>query len=249
MTGRSQAPTDVVCRPAEPGDLPGVAELFLASRAAAVPAMPPVPAAAEDVVRRDIASWDLAHRETWVAETAGAGGRPELVGFATVARDWLEALYVAPTAQRRGVGTMLLDLVAALRPGGFCLWVFDSNAPARRFYADHGLLELERTDGSRNPERTPDVRMVWPGEAPLRSLRGLIDEVDEDLGEVLARRAALTRVVQAHKSDTDRDPAREADVVRRVAHAAAELGEERVRRIMDVVIAESLDAAGAGHGP
>ena len=50
---------------------------------------------------------------------------------------------------------------------------------ARRSTRRHGLVELERTDGSGNEERAPDVRMAWPGADPLAFYRGLIDEVDD----------------------------------------------------------------------
>ena len=56
---------------------------------------------------------------------------------------------------------MLLDLVKAMRPGGFSLWVFESNTPAQAFYTRHGLVEREHTDGSGNEEREPDLRMEW----------------------------------------------------------------------------------------
>ena len=49
----------------------------------------------------------------------------------------------------------------AEEPGGFCLWVFETNTPARGFYARHGLVELERTDGAGNEEKQPDIRMAW----------------------------------------------------------------------------------------
>ena len=42
--------------------------------------------------------------------------------------------------------------------------------------------------------------MAWPGADPLAFLRGLIDEVDDQLGDLLARRVALTREVQALKA-------------------------------------------------
>ena len=54
------------------------------------------------------------------------------------------------------------------------------------------------------------------------------------LGDVLARRTALTRAVQAVKPSTERDPVREAEIAERVAGVAPELGEERVARIVDV---------------
>ena len=53
----------------------------------------------------------------------------------------------------------------------------------------------------------------------------------------------MTRAVQDVKPSGDRDEQREADIVRRVAAAVPELGEQRVARILDVIITESLDAS------
>jgi chorismate mutase len=122
------------------------------------------------------------------------------------------------------------------------LWVFESNRPARTFYARRGLVELERTDGSGNEEKAPDVRMAWPGRDPVAFFRGLIDEVDDSLADLLARRAALTRVVQDVKGTRERDPGREAEIVERMARAAPELGPDRLARIVHAIITESLDA-------
>ncbi len=140
------------------------------------------------------------------------------------------------------LGAALLDVAKSELPDGFCLWVFESNAGARSFYRRHGLVELEHTDGSGNAEQSPDVRMAWPGRDPLAYLRHLIDDVDDQLGELLARRVALTRTVQGHKSDTGRDPGREREVAARIGARAPELGEERVARIVHAIITESLDA-------
>jgi len=84
-----------------------------------------------------------------------------VAAYARFTRTWLDDLYVAPGAQRDGLGGALLELVKSLRPQGFGLWVFESNLPARQFYARHGLVEVERTDGSANEEREPDIRMIW----------------------------------------------------------------------------------------
>lgn len=233
---------ELFLRPAGAGDLEQVAEVHLAARAAAEPAMPRGIHSAEQV-RAWVAGWDLA---TYDVRVATAGGT--VVGYARSTPTWLDDLYVAPAWQGRGVGSALFDLVTALRPDGFCLWVFESNHPARAFYADRGCLELERTDGSANEERAPDIRVAWPGADPLAFLRGLIDETDLVLGDVLARRTALTRVVQAVKPSGRRDPEREAEIARRVAAVVPELGVERVARIVDVVIAESLDAARGDGG-
>lgn len=240
-------PTDDVealaFRRAEPGDLSQVADLFLASRTAASPAMPPVTPPWE-VVRAHIEAWDLGVREVWLAEDALG-----LAGFATLTGSWLEALYVAPERQGTGIGTALLELAMSLRPDGFGLWVFASNAPARGFYRRHGLIELEHTDGSGNPEGEPDIRMVWPGLAPMTYLRTEIDDVDAHLAELLARRFALTAAVQGQKTaaggtagHAGRDPDRERAIVERMVRHVPGLEIDRVAPIMEVVIGESLTA-------
>jgi GNAT superfamily N-acetyltransferase len=152
----------LVLRQAVDEDLPGIAELYLTVRAAAVPLMPPIVRTADEV-HGYVRGWDLAARDVWVAEEAGA-----LVAFACVTSTWLDSLYVHPHAQGRGIGTALLELAMALRPGGLGLWVFESNTPARALYARHGFAEVERTDGSGNEERAPDIRMEWPGAAGSR---------------------------------------------------------------------------------
>lgn len=227
-------PTDLLLRPATAYDAPALAAVHLASRAAA--AMPRSVHADEEAL--PFLAGRLTEDEVWVAEVDGA-----VAGYARFTATWLDDLYVHPDHQGEGVGSALLDLVKAERPDGFCLWVFEVNEPARRFYAGRGLVELERTDGSANEEHAPDVRMAWPGRDPLRFLRGLIDEVDEQLGDLLARRAALTRAVQAHKSDPARDPAREQEIAAAVARRVPALGHERVARILHAIITESLDAA------
>ncbi|PKH44032.1 L-amino acid N-acyltransferase YncA [Nocardioides alpinus] len=229
--------TELALRPAKAADLPALAEIHLASRRAAGAAFPPG-VHGDDEVRAWVAGWDLATYDVWLA-TVGE----EVAGYARCTTTWLDDLYVHPDHQGRGVGGALFDTVAAHRPGGFCLWVFESNEPARAFYVRRGCLELERTDGTANEERAPDIRVAWPGPDPLTFLRGLIDEADLVLGDVLARRTALTRVVQSVKPSGERDARREAEIARRVAAVVPELGEQRVARIVDVIITESLDAA------
>lgn len=241
---------DLALLPAGPDDLAEVAALYVAVREAAPPAMPP-PVRDADAIRRRFLARDLGRpgHELWLARDADR----RLLGFAELTGDWLDDLHVAAEAQRGGVGSALLALVKSRRPGGFCLWVFETNVPARAFYAGRGLVELETTDGSGNEERAPDVRMAWPGSDPLAFLRGLVDDVDDGLGDLLARRLALTRQIQGHKHAAGgalpaRDPGRERAVARRLAVRAPELGEERLARLVEVLIAESLDAV-AGERP
>ncbi|WP_210438004.1 GNAT family N-acetyltransferase [Nocardioides xinjiangensis] len=229
--------TELTLRPVTVDDLPAVADLHLAARRGAGDAFPP-PVHPDHEARAWVAGWDLASYDVWLAERDG-----DPAGYARWTATWLDDLYVHPDHQGQGVGTALFELVASTRPDGFCLWVFESNEPARAFYRRHGCVELERTDGSANEERAPDIRVAWPGADPLAFLRGLIDETDLVLGDVLARRTALTRVVQGVKPSVERDPDREAEIVERVASVVPELGPERVARIVDVIITESLDAA------
>lgn len=228
---------DVILRSATVVDLPVLAEVQLASRGAAGRAFPPA-AHTDEEVRAWVAGWDLRTYDVWVASSAS-----EVVGFARITPTWLDDLYVRPDAQGHGVGGALLQRVKTERPDGFGLWVFETNTTARHFYARHGLVALERTDGSANEEQSPDIKLVWPGRDPLAYFRSLIDDVDLVLGDVLARRSALTRAVQAVKPSMRRDAGREAEIVRRVAAVAPELGEERVARIVHTIITEALDAA------
>jgi chorismate mutase/GNAT superfamily N-acetyltransferase len=233
-------PTDASLRlrPAEPGESDALAALYGRSRLSAAPAMPPSIHTAEEERGWFAARLRDGDHEVWVAEDADG----LLLGYALMTATWLDHLFVEPERQSAGVGGALLDAVKGLRPDGFCLWVFESNLCARAFYARRGLVELERTDGSGNEEKAPDVRMAWPGRDPVAFFRGLIDEVDDSLADLLARRAALTRVVQDVKGTHERDADREAEIAERMARAAPELGPERLSRIVHAIITESLDA-------
>lgn len=227
--------SDLRLRPADESDAEAVAEVHLAARRSA--AMPP--GVHTDAEVRAWLATRVAEDETWVAEVDGG-----VAGYARLTQTWLDDLYVAPSYAGQGLGSALLDVAKAQRPNGFCLWVFEMNHPARQFYARRGLVELERTDGEANEERVPDIRMAWPGQEPLGFYRRLIDEVDAQLGDLLARRAALTRAVQPHKADPEtRDPAREHAIAEALAHRAPALGVDRIQRIVHTIITESLDAA------
>jgi GNAT superfamily N-acetyltransferase len=111
--------------------------------------------------------------EAWVYELDG-----RIVGFAIVRGNDLDALYVAPGAQRRGVGAALFRRVQEARPGGFAWWVFRENTGARRFYESLGGRCLYETDGGGNEEKTPDARYEW-----LPALRsGSVRQVAPDPG-------------------------------------------------------------------
>jgi ribosomal protein S18 acetylase RimI-like enzyme len=146
---------DLTLRPATDRDAPELADLHVAARQAAVPEMPPTVHTAAETH-----AWlarQVGEREIWLAERDGV-----VVGYLALDDRWLDSLYVRPDLTGQGIGSVLLDLAKALRPGGLGLWVFQSNVPAQRFYRRHGFTEVERTDGADNEEHAPDIRMVWP---------------------------------------------------------------------------------------
>jgi GNAT superfamily N-acetyltransferase len=224
---------DLTLRSAEPVDVGALARLYFAARAAAVPAIPASVHDADQVHR-----W-LADRvgsptaEVWLAERDDGAAGP--LALLVLEADWVQSLYVAPGHTGAGVGTTLLDLAKALRPGGLGLYVFESNTRAQAFYARHGFGEVRRSDGSKNEEGAPDIELAWPDPASLAGM--------------LAERATITAAIQRLKpvaGHAGRDAAREDEIVARMARVAPSLGADRLRRIMQQVIAESLDAAEAG---
>ena len=230
---------DLTLRPATAEDADAIADLYTAARVAAVPSMPPaLHTNAEDRAWFAARLADGEH-EAWMAEDGD-----EVLGYALFTDAWLDHLFIRPDRLGDGIGLLLLDVVKSVRAEGFCLWVFEQNKRARSFYRRHGLVELERTDGSANEERAPDVRMAWLGTDPLGFLRRLIDDVDHQLGDLLSRRAALTAAAQPHKRAAERDSEREREIAARLATRAPALGEERLARILHAIITESLDAAG-----
>ncbi len=114
--------------------------------------------------------WDMWHhfstlparQETWIVRADG-----RVAAFLATSPDWVDHLYVHPTAQNRGLGSALLTQAKHILREGFQLWTFQQNTDAQRFYERHGLMIAERTDGRRNEEGLPDIRYVWrPTQAP-----------------------------------------------------------------------------------
>ena len=133
--------------------------MYLRSRHAAIPAIPPLVHDDADV-RRWFAEHVFPDSELWVAENADSG----IVGVMVLSRGWLEQLYVDPSHTGIGIGSELLSVAKSVRPNGLQLWTFESNVGARRFYELHGFVVAERTDGSHNEEQAPDIRYAWsPG--------------------------------------------------------------------------------------
>ncbi|QPF82097.1 GNAT family N-acetyltransferase [Bradyrhizobium genosp. L] len=90
----------------------------------------------------------------------GAFEGDAMIGVIAFHDDWIEQLYVLPSAQGRGIGSALLE-IARQGADRLQLWTFQRNKQALRFYEARGFRLVEATDGSRNEEREPDVRYLW----------------------------------------------------------------------------------------
>jgi GNAT superfamily N-acetyltransferase len=148
----------VVFRPARSEEGPDLAAVFGAARA--------------EMVYLPVLHSPEEHREffseqvlpvSWVrvGETEEAG----VVAFCAVKGGWVDHLYVRPGMQGRGIGSVLLKRAMAEHPEGLTLWVFEENRRAQSLYERAGFVEVARTDGSKNEELQPDVRMQWGGHA------------------------------------------------------------------------------------
>jgi GNAT superfamily N-acetyltransferase len=136
-----------------------VADLWLRSRYASIPAIPP-PVHRDDDVRDWFSSIVLPRGEVWVIEADGG-----LVALLVLEGAWIEQLYVDPERTGQGLGSRLVERAKELRPRGLELWTFQSNTAARRFYERHGFVAIETTEGA-NEEGAPDVHYRWPVATP-----------------------------------------------------------------------------------
>jgi ribosomal protein S18 acetylase RimI-like enzyme len=163
MTGRASYHGDKPRKPAIPALAPRlaisaesrrVADLWLASRRASIPQIPP-PTHGDDDVRDWFEHVVFPSFEVWVFESAG-----EMVALMILSEEWIEQLHVHPDWTGRGLGSRLVDLAKQRRPS-LDLWTFESNDGAKRFYERHGFVGVACTDGD-NEEGAPDVRYHWP---------------------------------------------------------------------------------------
>ncbi|MCU1494024.1 MAG: putative acetyltransferase [Acidimicrobiaceae bacterium] len=152
---RSPVTPEPSLRRADIGEVQAIADVWLRSRAASVPAIP-LPVHGDSDIRAWFSDVVLATREVWVAEASGG----EIVGVLVLEHGWLDQLYLDPGWTNRGIGSRLVDIAKARRPEGLDLWTFQANHGARRFYERHGFTAVEITEGD-NEEGAPDVRYRW----------------------------------------------------------------------------------------
>jgi putative acetyltransferase len=95
-----------------------------------------------------------------ICEVWGAFDENTLVGIIAFRKGWIDQLYVLPGAQRRGVGTALLEIAWESFPS-LNAWTFQRNVVARNFYESRGFLKIKETDGADNAEKEPDILYCW----------------------------------------------------------------------------------------
>jgi GNAT superfamily N-acetyltransferase len=139
-------------RSAQAADVEAIVEIFRSARAEATPWLPVLHTVEED---RVFFGGSIDEADVRVVEVDG-----RVVAFAIFEPGLLRHMYVRPEAQRRGIGSVLLDEAQRALPKGFTLWTHQANDRARRFYEKHGLRAIAFTDGE-NEERMPDVQYEW----------------------------------------------------------------------------------------
>lgn len=82
-----------------------------------------------------------------------------IVGFIGYRKGWVDHLRVDSRHQNKGLGKALLERAKG-ENDHLQLWCFQHIA-ARAFYRSQGFTEVEFTDGARNDENLPDIRMEW----------------------------------------------------------------------------------------
>ncbi len=157
----SRSVDDVTFRPASAGDAELVAAVYLASRRAFVSFAPLVHSDAE--VRQWVAGQLIPAGGVAVAVTRAGEGA--VVGMLAVSRqegaNWIDHLYLLPSAVGRGIGARLVERAKAALASPVRLYTFQANEGARRFYERHGFRAIRFGDGSGNEERCPDVLYEW----------------------------------------------------------------------------------------
>lgn len=142
----------MIIRRATGDDGPAIVRIFLDARAEATPWLPVLHTEEEDV------AFFGGHVDEGDVRVVELDGR--IIAFAVIEEGVLRHIYVTPDAQRRGIGTALLEETMRAQPSGFTLWTHQGNERARSFYEKHGLHAIAFTDGE-NEERMPDVQYEW----------------------------------------------------------------------------------------
>jgi GNAT superfamily N-acetyltransferase len=141
-------------RRADSDEASELANLWLRSRTASVPAIP-APVHSQSEVRDWFEEVILPTMDVWVTEESDA-----VVALLVLENEWIDQLYVDPHMTGLGLGSRLVALAKQQRPAGLKLWTFEANVRARRFYERLGFVAVGATPGD-NEEGAPDIRYEW----------------------------------------------------------------------------------------
>ncbi|WP_299030727.1 GNAT family N-acetyltransferase [uncultured Sulfitobacter sp.] len=150
---KNDADSGLTLREAGLDDVKDIVRIHRLSRATAMPWLPVVHSAEEDL-------WFFTNRVLPMQNVHVACLDDTVVGFAAHHDGWLNHLYIAAGHWRQGVGHMLLSQAQSANDS-LQLWTFAENLVAQVFYDRAGFQVVDRTDGRRNEEKTPDLRMEW----------------------------------------------------------------------------------------
>jgi len=137
----------------ELADMDAAARVLRTSFDAALPSLAGLHTSEED-------RWFFRERVFGSCTVWGAFDGAAMIGIIAFRNDWIDQLYVLPEAQRRGIGTKLLE-VAQRSCDRLQLWTFQRNTLARRFYEARGFALVRKTDGAGNEEKEPDALYLW----------------------------------------------------------------------------------------
>ena len=154
--------SSVRIRQAQPEDARAIADVHLAARRAAAPAIPP-PLLDDEATLAHFATEVLPNAAVWVIDDAATG----IVAFMSVTHGLIGHLHVHPDRCRQGHGAVLLDLAKAME-AQLDVWTFGGDEGVRRFFARHGFVEVDRAEGA-HVTGVPDLRLRWtrPATPPL----------------------------------------------------------------------------------
>lgn len=139
---------------ARPADAAEIGDLYVASRAVALPFLREVHGPAE--MRAWLRDALLPRDTSWVAYRGNV-----LCGLMTLDGEVIDQLYLQPNRRREGIGSALIAHAKAQSPHRLELYCFRENHAARAFYEAHGFAPIAFGDGTKNEEGAPDVLYEW----------------------------------------------------------------------------------------
>lgn len=84
-----------------------------------------------------------------------------IIGFAAIAKNFIDQLYVHPHYQGKGLGSFWIEQAKTLYPDFLELYPLAANTKAIAFYKKHGFTIIEKAIAP--DEKVPDVKMLWRG--------------------------------------------------------------------------------------